>query len=206
MLIPRLARTFPNAEIVIVPGYQQVPDFSKIDAAIWTLVQAESLAAAHPSLIAVVPKDAGNPYLLAYLMPPGRKSSRTLLTTGLSSSGPMASRNGNMPIGSIGFLQETGRHDGPFCVMSLDLDVSVGLERLIARTSKRAWRRMTFWFDSRSSGASEYRAWPHELRRLECHGESSPGGSSSGQVPRLPLFLSVSSAFGGIEPGASKRN
>jgi hypothetical protein len=56
---------------VIVSGYQQVPDFSKIDAAIWTLVQAESLAAAHPSLIAVVPKDAGNPYLLAYLMPPG---------------------------------------------------------------------------------------------------------------------------------------
>ena len=70
VLIPRLARTFPNAEIVIVPGYQQVPDFSRIDAAIWTLVQAESLAAAHPSLIAVVPKDAGNPYLLAYLMPP----------------------------------------------------------------------------------------------------------------------------------------
>jgi proton glutamate symport protein len=70
VLIPRLARTFPNAEIVIVPGYQQVPDFSKIDAAMWTLVQAESLAAAHPSLIAVVPKDAGNPYLLAYLMPP----------------------------------------------------------------------------------------------------------------------------------------
>jgi hypothetical protein len=35
------------------------------------LVQAESLAAAHPGLIAVVPKDVGNPYLLAYLMPPG---------------------------------------------------------------------------------------------------------------------------------------
>jgi proton glutamate symport protein len=71
VLIPRLKRTFPNAEIVVVPGYERLPDFSKIDAAIWTLVQAESLAAAHPSLIAVVPKDAGNPYLLAYLMPPG---------------------------------------------------------------------------------------------------------------------------------------
>ena len=71
VLIPRLARTFPNAEIVVVPGYQRIPDFSKIDAAIWTLVQAESLAAAHPGLIAVVPRDAGNPYLLAYLMPPG---------------------------------------------------------------------------------------------------------------------------------------
>jgi proton glutamate symport protein len=71
VLIPRLKRTFPNAEIVVVPGYGQLPDFSRIDAAIWTLVQAESLAAAHPALMAVVPKDVGNPYLLAYLMPPG---------------------------------------------------------------------------------------------------------------------------------------
>ncbi len=71
VLIPRLERTFPNAEIVVVPGYHLLPDFSKIDAAIWTLVQAEALAAAHPGLIAVVPKDVGNPYLLAYLMPPG---------------------------------------------------------------------------------------------------------------------------------------
>lgn len=70
VLIPRLKRSFPNAEIVVVPGYGQLPDFSAIDAAIWTLVQAESLAAAHPGLIAVVPKDVGNPYLLAYLMPP----------------------------------------------------------------------------------------------------------------------------------------
>jgi len=71
VLIPRLKRTFPNAEIVVVPDYWQLPDFSKIYAAIWTLVQAESLAAAHPGLIAVAPSDVGNPYLLAYLMPPG---------------------------------------------------------------------------------------------------------------------------------------
>jgi hypothetical protein len=70
VLIPRLKRTFPNAEIVVVPDYRQVPDFSKIDAAIWTLVQAEALAAAHPGLIAVAPSDVGNPYLLAYFMPP----------------------------------------------------------------------------------------------------------------------------------------
>ncbi len=71
VLIPRLKRTFPDAEIIVVPDYRQVPDFSKIDAAIWTLVQAEALAAAHPQLIAVAPTDVGNPYLLAYLMPPG---------------------------------------------------------------------------------------------------------------------------------------
>ena len=70
VLVPRLKRTFPNAEIVVIPDYRQVPDFSKIDAAIWTLVQAEALSAAHPGLIAVAPSDVGNPYLLAYLMPP----------------------------------------------------------------------------------------------------------------------------------------
>jgi ABC-type amino acid transport substrate-binding protein len=70
VLLPRLKRTFPNAQIVIVPDYRQVPDFSRIDAAIWTLVQAEALAAAHPGLIAVAPSDVGNPYLLAYFMPP----------------------------------------------------------------------------------------------------------------------------------------
>ena len=70
VLVPRVKRTFPNAEIVVVPDYRQVPDFSKIDAAIWTLVQAEALSAAHPELIAVAPSDVGNPYLLAYLMPP----------------------------------------------------------------------------------------------------------------------------------------
>ena len=32
VLVPRLKRTFPNAEIVVVPDYRQVPDFSKIDA------------------------------------------------------------------------------------------------------------------------------------------------------------------------------
>ena len=48
VLIPRLARTFPNAEIVIVPGYQQVPDFSKIDAAIWTLRSSRVIGGGSP--------------------------------------------------------------------------------------------------------------------------------------------------------------
>ncbi len=70
VLVPRLKRTFPNAEIVIVPDYSTVPDFSKVDAALWTLDQAKALAASHPGLIAVAPSDAGNPYLFAYVMPP----------------------------------------------------------------------------------------------------------------------------------------
>jgi ABC-type amino acid transport substrate-binding protein len=71
VLIPRVKRTFPNAELVVVPDYRTPPDFTKIDAAIWTLVQAEALAAAHPDLAAVEPSDSGDPYLFAYLMPQG---------------------------------------------------------------------------------------------------------------------------------------
>ncbi|MGH8048393.1 MAG: cation:dicarboxylate symporter family transporter, partial [Chthoniobacterales bacterium] len=73
VLLPRVRRTFSNAQIVVVPDYTTVPDFSKIDAAVWTLEQAEALAAAHRGLVAVEPEDAGNPYLFAYLMPPGSR-------------------------------------------------------------------------------------------------------------------------------------
>jgi proton glutamate symport protein len=70
VLVPRVKRTFPNAQVVLVPYYNQLPDFSQIDAAVWTLAQAEAIAAAHPELAAVQPSDAGDPYLFAYLMPP----------------------------------------------------------------------------------------------------------------------------------------
>ena len=70
VLVPRVKRTFPNAQIVLVPYYSELPDFSRIDAAVWTLAQAEAIAAAHPELAAVQPSDAGDPYLFAYLLPP----------------------------------------------------------------------------------------------------------------------------------------
>jgi proton glutamate symport protein len=70
VLVPRVKRTFPDAEIVVVPNYDVLPDFSRIDAAVWTLTQAEALAAAHPRLAVVHPSDAGDPYLFAYLMAP----------------------------------------------------------------------------------------------------------------------------------------
>ena len=70
VLRPALARVFPRAEIVVVPDYTTLPDFTKIDAAIWTLEQAGALARSHPGITAVVPKDVANPFLLTYLMPP----------------------------------------------------------------------------------------------------------------------------------------
>jgi ABC-type amino acid transport substrate-binding protein len=47
-----------------------LPDFTRIDAAVWTLEQAAALARSHPGIVAVVPRDLGNPFLLSYLMPP----------------------------------------------------------------------------------------------------------------------------------------
>jgi len=80
VLVPRVKRSFPNAQTILVPGlsfsaghadyYNTLPDFSQIDAAVWTLTQAEALAATHPGIAAVQPSDVGNPYLYAYLMPP----------------------------------------------------------------------------------------------------------------------------------------
>jgi len=70
VLVPRVHRTFPEAQMVVVPSYNVLPDFSQLDAAVWTLTQAEALAAVYPRLAAVQPTDAGDPYLFAYLMPP----------------------------------------------------------------------------------------------------------------------------------------
>lgn len=69
VLIPRLKRLFPDANVVIVDSYEEVPDFTKIDAAIWTLEQAKALAAANPEIQAIAPKDMGSNFLFAYLMP-----------------------------------------------------------------------------------------------------------------------------------------
>src|SRR6185312_14879786 len=70
VLHPLWTRLFPNAEIVMVPDYRTPPDFSKVDAAIWTLEQAAALARSNPGITAVVPQGVSNPFLLTYLMPP----------------------------------------------------------------------------------------------------------------------------------------
>ncbi len=71
VLHPLWQRLFPNAQIVMMPDYRTLPDFSKVDAAIWTLEQAAAFARSHPGITAVVPQDIGNPFLLSYLMPRG---------------------------------------------------------------------------------------------------------------------------------------
>ena len=71
VLHPLWQRLFPNAEISMVPDYRTPPDFSKVDAAVWTLEQAAAFARSHPGITAVVPQGLSNPFLLSYMMPPG---------------------------------------------------------------------------------------------------------------------------------------
>jgi proton glutamate symport protein len=71
VLHPLWTRLFPNAEITMVPDYRTPPDFSKVDAAVWSLEQAAAFARSHRGITAVVPQGLGNPFLLTYLMPPG---------------------------------------------------------------------------------------------------------------------------------------
>src|SRR5262249_57155218 len=55
----------------MMPDYRTPPDFTKVDAAVWTLEQAAAFARSHPGITAVVPQGLSNPFLLTYLMPPG---------------------------------------------------------------------------------------------------------------------------------------
>lgn len=71
VLHPLWQRLFPNAEITMMPDFGGPPDFSKVDAAVWTLEQAAAFARSHPGITAVVPQGLSNPFLLTYLMPPG---------------------------------------------------------------------------------------------------------------------------------------
>lgn len=64
-------RLFPQSKIVVLPSYQELPNHPNIDAAIWTLAQAKAWATPRADYTAVVPRDVGGPFLIAYLLPEG---------------------------------------------------------------------------------------------------------------------------------------
>lgn len=68
VLVPWLRKLVPEDQIVIVPDYNTLPDFKKVDGAFWSLVQSEAIAAANPGIIAVKPRNLGTPVLFTYLM------------------------------------------------------------------------------------------------------------------------------------------
>lgn len=71
VLIPQAKRSFPGAQIKILPNYDNLDQEKNVDAAIWTLEQARAWAISHEDYSAVVPKDTAVRFLFGYLMPPG---------------------------------------------------------------------------------------------------------------------------------------
>jgi ABC-type amino acid transport substrate-binding protein len=69
----------PQAEIVILPSYNALPDHPGIDAAIWTLEQAKAWTEREPTYAAIVPEDLGGTMPIGYLMPKGATELRTFV-------------------------------------------------------------------------------------------------------------------------------
>jgi proton glutamate symport protein len=61
-------RVLPDVNVTALPSYEMLPQHAEIDAAIWTLEQAKAWAAPRDGYTAVVPKNLGGEFLIAYLM------------------------------------------------------------------------------------------------------------------------------------------
>lgn len=74
VLVPLARRSFPTAEIKVVPSYDKLVLGSGldggIDAAIWTQAQASAWAISRQDHSAVVPNNMAYGFLFGYLMPP----------------------------------------------------------------------------------------------------------------------------------------
>jgi proton glutamate symport protein len=61
-------RVLPDVNLTALPSYEMLPQHPDIDAAIWTLEQAKAWAGPRDGYTAVVPKNLGGEFLIAYLM------------------------------------------------------------------------------------------------------------------------------------------
>jgi ABC-type amino acid transport substrate-binding protein len=62
-------RILPGVKVVVIQSYSALEEHPEVDAAIWTLEQAKAWTAPRSNYTAVVPKDLGGQFLIAYLMP-----------------------------------------------------------------------------------------------------------------------------------------
>ncbi|WP_342641784.1 cation:dicarboxylate symporter family transporter [Rhodoligotrophos ferricapiens] len=71
VLEPLVHSLFPQAEITLLTSYDELPDDTVLDGALWTAEQAASWTAARTGYTAVVPENIGAPLPFSYLMPKG---------------------------------------------------------------------------------------------------------------------------------------
>jgi proton glutamate symport protein len=71
VLVPLSRRLFPNAQLVIVPDYNHLPDaMNQVDAAVWTMEQATAWSAEHTGFTAVAPDHISEPISTGFAMAP----------------------------------------------------------------------------------------------------------------------------------------
>ena len=71
VLVPLSRRLFPNAQLVIVPDYNHLPDtMNRVDGAVWTMEQATAWAAEHDGFTAVAPEHISEPISTGFAMAP----------------------------------------------------------------------------------------------------------------------------------------
>jgi proton glutamate symport protein len=71
VLVPLSRRLFPNAQLVIVPDYNHLPDnIKQVDGAVWTMEQATAWAAEHAGFTAVAPDHISEPISTGFAMAP----------------------------------------------------------------------------------------------------------------------------------------
>ena len=105
------SRTFPWAQQVLMPGYDQLDETKCWDAALWTLEQGGVWASSHPGYTAVRPKDLGAVAVFAYLMPKDSVQMRQLVNHWLQmrrADGFLAQQRGYWIEGRGGRRHEAG--------------------------------------------------------------------------------------------------
>jgi len=70
VLTPMVQHLFPNAHIVILQSYDELPAHPEVTAALWSLAQARIWVLRHPGYTAVAPENMGDPLVFSYLLPP----------------------------------------------------------------------------------------------------------------------------------------
>ena len=79
IMIDLAQRLLPGVKPVVLPSYAVLEDHDEVDAAIWTLEQAQAWAAPRAGYTAVVPKNLGGQFLIAYLMPENAEQLRAFV-------------------------------------------------------------------------------------------------------------------------------
>ncbi len=80
-LLNRLKARLPDVSVNVVPPYESLPDFSSVDAAVWSLVSARAMAKLYDGVAASVPENLGDPFVYVFYMAPDNRRLHIFVNT-----------------------------------------------------------------------------------------------------------------------------